>query len=252
MQAITLLRARLQYAQLKIKTGLSTDQLQHIEAAFISSPRQPRVPLPQEYPPEPPARLSAHSRKLKRLLLSAMSTSQKKKQKQQQQKQDEEDAARTILMLASSSKPPALTTPPRSESNRQCIGLRSPDINHVRFQLPPPAAHKKKKRNMSLYDVVAKIPNYEEKARRIGKSLPKRSRKEERMQVTPPAVVCRQNRDTGSPHHYYQYNRPLPHSYYEHALPEDPFYSRPLVPNNISNSRYNPPPSPPLTHKSQQ
>ncbi|KAI9259840.1 hypothetical protein EDC94DRAFT_585681 [Helicostylum pulchrum] len=247
--AITLLKARLQYAQLKIKTGLSTEQLQRLEPAFLSSPRQPRIPLPHEYPPPEPAHFSsAHSRKLKRLLLSAMSPQKKKKKKQQQQQdEEEEDAARTILMLA---KPPsALTPPPSSESNRSCIGLRSPDINQARFQLPPPPVRKKKKRTMSLYDVVAKIPNYEEKARRIGKSLPKRLG---RMQVTPPpAVVCHQNQITGSPHHYYQYNRPLPHSYYDHSVPEDdPFYSRPIVP--VSSSRYNPPPSPPLyTHKSQ-
>ncbi|KAG2233280.1 hypothetical protein INT48_001592 [Thamnidium elegans] len=243
--AITLLKARLQYAQLKIKTGLTSEQLQQLEPAFLSSPRQPRIPLPQEYPPHP-AHFSARSRKLKRLLLSAISPRHTTWRKKKIQQQDEEEAARTILMLASSTPPPPATP---TESN--CIGLRSPDINQVRFQLPP--YQKKKKRVTSLYDAVAKIPNYEEKARRIGKSLPKRKGS---MHGTPsrlpPAVVCHSNQDTGSPHQYYQYNRPLPYppNYYENSLlPEDPFYSRPIIPNNLSNSRYKPPPSPPLTQK---
>ncbi|KAI9364109.1 hypothetical protein BD770DRAFT_439789 [Pilaira anomala] len=270
---LTLLRARLQYARLKIITGLSTEELQQIEHSFLSTPRQPRAPLPEEYPPVSSHQATQYARKIKRALLSGKSAqktgkkkqaSSKKKVEQVEQEpiveeQDAEAAARTILMLSkekltptpsssnsSSSSSSNSSNSSESEIKRKAELLRSPDINHIRYTLPPSYHYRPQK---SLYDVVAKIPNYEEKSREAGKSLPRRKKKEK----IPPAVISHQNEDTGSPHQYYQYNRPLPaHQYppsstYEHSLPEDPFYSRPIVPNNLSISRYQPPPSPPLT-----
>ncbi|KAI8090225.1 uncharacterized protein B0P05DRAFT_529904, partial [Gilbertella persicaria] len=105
----TLLKARLQYAQIKMETGLSTEGLQKTEPAFISSPKQPRRPLPSEYPPYPTSS-TPQSRKSRRMLLSATTNAQNvlrkrrlEKEKDQQSKQDEA-AAFTILMLRSSSE----------------------------------------------------------------------------------------------------------------------------------------------------
>ncbi|OBZ82146.1 hypothetical protein A0J61_09806 [Choanephora cucurbitarum] len=89
------MKARLQYAQMKMETGLSTENLQKVESAFISSPKQPRRPLPSEYPPYP----TPLSRRYRRMLLSATSAQKKKHLQKEEAKRDE--AAFTILMLKS-------------------------------------------------------------------------------------------------------------------------------------------------------
>lgn len=230
---------------------MSTENLQRIEQAFLVSPRQPRIPLPEEYPPKP-AHSSPHSKKLKRMLLSAMTPTQnswrKKKKIREKQKNEaieHEAAARAILMLSSSNKEPAIT-PPRSEHRSK--NSSSPEDSHVREYSPPVSEG-----HASLYDVVADIPDYEAKSKRIGKTLSRRDKS------PPPAVISHRNQKTGSPHQYYQYKRPLPlpPKYYKpkpapmfgRSLAEDPFYSTPIIQNNISASRYRTPPSPPLYKK---
>lgn len=246
-----MLKARLQYAQLKITTGMSTENLQQIEHAFLASPRQPRIPLPEEYPPTP-AHSSPHSRKLKRMLLSAMTPAQnswRKKKKIREKKKNEaiedEAAARTILMLSSSSKTAPALTPPSSVHKNDSHS--SPEDRVRYYPLPVYKEH------TSIYDAVSNIPNYNKKSKIIGKSLPRR------VGSPPPAVISRKNQGTGSPHQYYQYNRPLPPppKYYKpkpppmygRPLSEDPFYSTPIIQNNISASRNRTPPSPPLSKK---
>jgi hypothetical protein len=253
---------------------MSTENLQQIERAFISSPRQPRRPLPSEYPPTP-AHSSPHSRKLKRLLLSAMTPTQnswRKKKRIREQKKNEaiedEAAARTILMLSSSSKTPPTLTPPRSVPSGSS-SHDSPEEYRSRYY-PPPVYYGNKEPVPTMYDAVANIPNYEEKSRQIGQSLPKRrmpqvipapelvspaASSQQPPPPPPPAVFTHPNQDTGSPHQYYQYNRPLPPppQYYYRSRPppmygrplsEDPFHSTPIVQNNISASRRRSPPSP--------
>jgi hypothetical protein len=111
-----------------------------------------------------------------------------------------------------------------------------------------------------IYDAVSNIPNYEEKSRRIGQSLPKRSQTKAPPPPPPPAVILDPNSKTGSPHHYYQYNRPLPPppQYYYRPRPppmygrplsEDPFHSTPIVQGALSDSRRRSPPSPPSPKK---
>jgi hypothetical protein len=252
---------------------MSTEDLQQIERAFIASPRQPRRPLPSEYPPTP-AHSSPQSRKLKRMLLSAMTPTQnswRKKKRIREQKKNEaiedEAAARTILMLSSSSKTPPALTPPRSGPSGSSIS--SPEDYRVRYY-PPPIYYGNKEPVPSLYDAVSDIPNYDEKSKQIAQSLPRRrlpqviaieddgkQKIESKSLPPPPAVISHPNQDTGSPHQYYQYNRPLPpppQYYYRprhppmfgRPLPEDPFHSTPIIQNNVSSSRQSrSPPSPP-------
>lgn len=248
-----LLRARLQYAQLKITTGMSTENLQQIEQAFISAPRQPRRPLRSEYPPTP-AHSSPHSRKLKRMLLSAMTPTQsswRKKKKIREQRKNEaiedEVAARTILLLSSSSSSqnPDLITPPNSEH-------RSDNSKVQHYQ--PPAYYDDKDNASSLYDAVADISDYEERSREICQLLPKKRQPEDHS-VFPPAIVHGRNQETGNPYQYFEYNRPLPppppqyhykpkHPFmFDCPLVEDPFNSKPIGQNQLS-SRDNSPPSP--------
>lgn len=228
---------------------MSTEDLQRIEHAFLASPRQPRIPLPEEYPPTP-AHSSPHSRKLKRMLLSAMTPTQnswrKKKKIREKQKNEaieHEAAARAIMMLSSSNTAPELT-PPRSEHKSST----SPGNCRVRKCYLPVY-----EKCTNIYDAVSDIPDYDSRSKRIGKSLPRRE------VSPPPAVISHKNRSTGSPHQYYQFNRPLPPppKYYKpkhppmfgRPLAEDPFYSTPIIRNNISTSRYRTPPSPPLSKK---
>lgn len=246
-----LLRDRLQYAQLKIITGMTTENLQQIEQAFLFLPRQPRRPLPSEYPPIP-AHSSPHSRKLKRMLLSAMTPTQsswRKKKKIREQKKNEaiedEAAARTILLLLSpsSSQNPDLITPPNS-------GHRSDNSKVQHYQ--PPAYYNDKDNASNLYDAIADILDYEECSREICQSLP-RKRQPTDLSVFPPAIVHGRNQETGNHYQYLEYNRPLPpppqYHYkpkhpliFGHPLVGDPFNSKPIVQNQLS-SRDNSPPS---------
>ncbi|KAI8333242.1 hypothetical protein BD560DRAFT_414961 [Blakeslea trispora] len=121
-KAATLLKARLQYAQIKMKTGLSTESLQKIESAFISSPKQPRRPLPSEYPPYSLSS-TPQSRKYKRMLLSATSTQSPSKKRRLREERKEEakrdEAAFTILMLKSQGSGSSLEDNQGRESSQQ-------------------------------------------------------------------------------------------------------------------------------------
>lgn len=275
-----LLQARLQYAQIKLETGMLTENLQQIERAFLYSPRQPRRPLPSEYPPTP-ASSSPHSRKIKRLLLSAMTpthNSWRKKKKIREQKKNEaiqdEAAARTILMLSSSQEaqqeqhqphtPPHTKSPSSSgpsENSPEGHRIKSRSSYNVNPYSPPTDYDGNSNDEASdLCDAVSNIPDYEEKSRRIGETLPRRSHSKPHYitptpLLPPPAVVLDTKHTSGSPHHYYQYNRPLPPPppyYYKprpppmygRPLSEDPFHSTPIVQRALSDYRRRSPPSP--------
>jgi hypothetical protein len=156
------------------------------------------------------------------MLLSAMTPTQnswrKKKRIREQRKNEaieDEAAARTILML--SSHPPVLT-PPNS-------GHRPSKSN---FDRPTPAYYDDHENAPNMYDAVADISDYDEQSRDIGRFLPKK----QPQSVPPPAIIHSQDKETGSPRQYYQYDRPLPpppqYFYIQppmfgRTLPEDPF-----------------------------
>jgi hypothetical protein len=268
------LKARLQYAQIKLETGLSTEKLQQIEHAFLYSPRQPRRPLPSEYPPIP-ATSSPHSRKLKRLLLSAVTSTQnswRKKKKIREQKKNEaiqdEAAARTIMMLSSSQETQQeqyqqLHTPPRTKSPSSGSSGSPPEgcriKNRSTYNMNPysPSADYYGNLNDEASDIdeaVANAPNSEKKNRYIGQSFPRRSHSNPHQTLPPPAIVSDHNSSTGSPHYYYQYNRPLPpppQYYYKPRSPliydgpllEDPFCSAPIFQSALSDSHHRSSPS---------
>ncbi|CEP11419.1 hypothetical protein [Parasitella parasitica] len=269
-----LMRARLQYAQIKLQTGMSTEDLQQIERAFLCSPRQPRRPLPSEFPPTP-ASSSPHSRRVKRLLLSAMTPTQnswRKKKKIREQKKNElfedEAAARTILMLSSSSSAPRHQTnatvsssPPYDNgmnstssggsvsSGEETVHRRSSLHMYKNFDRPNPSD--------DIYDAVSNVPDYEEQSRRIGKSL------SERPHCPPPPAIAindslqqvQYDRPLPSPHYLQRlatptFYKPPPPPMFGRPLAEDPFYSKPIIHENVSSSRHNTtPPSSPLPKK---
>ncbi|KAI8970004.1 hypothetical protein BDF20DRAFT_888838 [Mycotypha africana] len=208
-----LLQARLQYAQIKLETGLSTENLQQIERSFITSPRQPRRPLPSEYPPTPQSS-TPQSRKVKRMLLSAMTPSQnswrrKKRVRHQQQIQEEstdlleeeEDAARTILMLgASRSYSPSNTSPETPKTNiLQQHSSTSPEFRIRRRKFAYDTDQEEEEEGEGeeeeenqhqprpdLFAAVAKIPNYEEKSRQFAQSILRR--RSQQLQDKPPKL----------------------------------------------------------------
>ncbi|OAD06559.1 hypothetical protein MUCCIDRAFT_78399 [Mucor lusitanicus CBS 277.49] len=258
-----LLRARLQYAQIKLQTGMSTEDLQQIERAFLCSPRQPRRPLPSEFPPTP-ASSSSHSRRVKRLLLSAMTPAQnswRKKERIREQKKNEliedEAAARTILMLSSSSpsssstarQPPtaALASIPSSStpthdtafnstgsadsvsSQEELMQRRSSLHMYKNFKQPLPAD--------DIYDVVSNVPDYEERSRYIGQALrqahSEHVEKDDQYHLHPPPPPLA----ISDGHGQSEYNRPLPPSHVQnqhlqstttYKRPPPPMFGRPL------------------------
>ncbi|CAO0790636.1 unnamed protein product [Mucor circinelloides] len=278
----TLLKARLQYAQIKLKTGMSAEELQQIEQAFLCSPRQPRRPLPSEFPPTP-ASPSPYARRIKRLLLSAMTLMKKswqKKKRLRKQKKNElvqdEAAARAILMLSSSSSSsfqnkqhrPALfapttpSSPPPHDTVMDCpSSAESKSSQEEPMQRRPSwGMYKKFKQPLppdDIYDAVSNVPNYKERSRYIGQAL-KQSRNEyadkgnhHRLHsLTLPAV--------SNDHEQVHYNRPMPrlhlHSYkpppppmFGRPLLEDPFNSKPIAHENVSSPPHSrSPPSPPV------
>ncbi|GAN03530.1 hypothetical protein MAM1_0042c02985 [Mucor ambiguus] len=238
---------------------MSTEGLQQIERAFLCSPRQPRRPLPSEFPPTP-ASSSPHSRRMKRMLLSAMTPTEnswRKKKRVREQKKNEliedEAAARTILMLSSSSSsttrqhPTAAFAPTLSSSSpshntvingtrlaesvcsqEELVQRRSSLHMYKNFEQTHPAD--------DIYNAVSNVPNYEERSKRIGQAL-RQSRDENaykdyqhRLHPLPPPAV---SDDHGQIH----YNRPLPpphlHSHYSsistpYKPPPPPMFGRPL------------------------
>ncbi|KAL9542507.1 hypothetical protein MBANPS3_008579 [Mucor bainieri] len=255
-----LLKARLQYAQLKLETGMSTEDLQQIERAFLCSPRQPRRPLPSEFPPTP-ASSSPHSRRVKRLLLSAMTPTQnswRKKKRIREQKKNEliedEAAARTILMLSSSSPSSSSTarqhpttaafapTPSYSSPPHEAVTNSTSSAESVSSQEEP--MHRRSSLHMyknfkhpqpadDIYDAVSNVPNYEKRSRDIGQAL--RQAHDEyaekdiqyRLQPPPPPAMS-------DDHGQINYNRP-PQLYSHHSLtsmpykpPPPPMFGRPL------------------------
>ncbi|KAK4521361.1 60S ribosomal protein L24 [Mucor velutinosus] len=241
---------------------MSTEGLQQIERAFLCSPRQPRRPLPSEFPPTP-ASSSPHSRRVKRLLLSAMTPTQNSWRKQKrirEQKKNEliedEAAARTILMLSSSlpssssttrqqhtaafAPTPSSSLPPHdtaknSTSSAESVSsqeesIETPSSLHMykNFEQPHPAD--------DIFDAVSKVPNYEERSRYIGQAL-RQSHNENtdrdyqhRLQPPPPPAIS-------DDHGQIQHNRPLPpphlHNRYpptsmQYKLPSPPMFGRPL------------------------
>ncbi|KAI8647126.1 hypothetical protein BD408DRAFT_196265 [Parasitella parasitica] len=264
------MRARLQYAQIKLRTGMSTEDLQQIERAFLSSPRQPRRPLPSEFPPTP-ASSSPHSRRVKRLLLSAMTpthNSWRKKKRIREQKKNEliedEAAARTILMLSSSSSVPrhqtnsaASSSPPHDAAinSTSSVGSASSleEMLHRRSSLHLYKDYDQPNPPEDIYEAVSNVPDYREQSRRTGKSLSER--------LPPPSIAINDG------HQQLQYNRPLPTPRHHHhatsnfykpppppmfgrPLSEDPFASKPIIHGNVSSSRHSTNlPSPPLSKK---
>ncbi|KAL7335966.1 hypothetical protein PS15p_201362 [Mucor circinelloides] len=268
-----LLKARLQYAQIKLKTGMSAEELQQIEQAFLCSPRQPRRPLPSEFPPTP-ASPSPHARRIKRLLLSAMTLMKKswqKKKRLREQKKNElvqdETAARAILMLSSSSpssfknrqhrpavfEPTAPSSPPPHDTATNCpISAESVSSQEEPMQRRPSwSMYKKFKQPLppdDIYDAVSNVPNYEERSRYIGQAL-KQSRNEYADKENHHRLHSLSLPAFSKGHEQVHYNRPLPrlllHSYkpppppmFGRPLLEDPFNSKPITHENVSSSPY--------------
>lgn len=242
---------------------MSTEDLQQIEYAFLYSPRQPRRPLPSEFPPTP-ASSSPHSRRVKRLLLSAMTPTQnswRKKKRMRERKKNEliedEAAAKTILMLCSTSpssssstakQHPTTTfvpTPSSSStyhdtavngtSSAEPVSLQKESMQR-RPSLPMRQNFEQPLPSDDIYDTVSNVPNYEERSRYIGQAL-RQSRDEyadknhqHRLHPPPPPASSVDHGDI-------QYNRPLPsphhHSFYPptstpYKPPPPPMFGRPL------------------------
>lgn len=251
---------------------MSTEDLQQIERAFLSSPRQPRRPLPTEFPPTPQSS-SPHSRRIKRMLLSAMTptrNSWRKKKRIKELKKNEliadEAAARTILMLSSSL--PSASSSSTSRHNTTAAAFSAPHdtvINGTSSAGSVSSPEEMMQRYSSLhlykhieqqhpsddlFDAISNVANYEEQSRHVGQAL-QREIQPEKVHHPPPAIAI--NND----HQHIHYSRPLPSHYkappppmFGRQLSEDPFHSKPIIHENVSSSRHSrPPPSPPLSKK---
>lgn len=259
---------------------MSTEDLQQIERAFLSSPRQPRRPLPTEFPPTPQSS-SPHSRRSKRMLLSAMTPTQnswRKKKRIREQKKNEliegEAAARPILMLSSSL--PSASSSSTSRHNTTTATFSAPHntvINSASSvgSVSSPEGMMQRYSSLHLYkhieqqhpsddlfDAISNVANYEEKSRHIGQAL-QREIQLEQVHHPPPDIAI----DNDHQHIHYNRSLPPPHlhsspSYYKvppppmfgRQLSEDPFHSKPIIHENVSSSRHSrPPPSPLLSKK---
>lgn len=187
-----LLKTRLQYAQIKLQKGMSTEDLQLIERAFFSSPRQPRRLLASEFPPIPQSS-SPQSRRVGRMLLSAMSPAQnswRKKKKIREQRKNEliedEAAAKTILMLSSSSYTSSFFEPRHHTTTAVSSLPYFTVMNNTSSVESVFSSEEMMQRLSSLYvykhfeqqhssdnifDAVSNVADYEEQSRQIGQAL---------------------------------------------------------------------------------
>ncbi|KAI8365205.1 uncharacterized protein BYT42DRAFT_589155 [Radiomyces spectabilis] len=192
------LKARLQFARLKVQSGMADKDFQEVEDVFSKDPESDQTgrqfPLTPASPP--------HIRK--RIRRSSGYDSE--------DDQQEAAAARTIMMLSSSGSPRPRMKRPLQEDPPGFRRRYRPNIFEEDKEEYPP----------SFYDYVAQDPDYERRSRIVGRNLPRltvdqRDQPASSPYLHPPPYTTYSN--PAPYYHYSPYNTPTP---YHHSSPHLP------------------------------